>query len=60
MGTVEINYDKCDSCEDCINTCPVSVFAKQGEKVVVVNQEACIVCRACESGCTKEAITVTE
>jgi NAD-dependent dihydropyrimidine dehydrogenase PreA subunit len=32
----------------------------EGKKSVVVNNDACIVCRACEVQCPTQAITVTE
>jgi NAD-dependent dihydropyrimidine dehydrogenase PreA subunit len=49
-----------------VDVCPVAVFELQevkgyeGKKSVVVNNDACIVCRACEVQCPTQAITVTE
>lgn len=60
MPKVTIDYDKCDGCETCIGVCPVEVFEKQGDKVVVAKESDCIVCRACETACPKEAITVED
>lgn len=53
-----IDYGKCKACSTCIDVCPVSVFAKEGSKVVVKKPEECIQCRACEVSCPEKAITV--
>jgi len=53
-----IDYKKCTSCGTCINVCPVGVFVKEGEKIVVKKPEACLQCRACEVSCPQKAITV--
>jgi NAD-dependent dihydropyrimidine dehydrogenase PreA subunit len=66
LGMVEVKVDeeKCTGCGTCAENCPVSVFEMQdkgGKKVsVVVNNDACIVCRTCEIQCEPQAITVTE
>ncbi len=53
-----IDYDKCTVTGTCIDVCPVGVFAKNGDKVEVVNPDACIQCRACEVSCPAKAIQV--
>jgi len=64
MVKVEVDPKKCNGDGVCVSVCPVSVFEMQdvsGEgKSVVVNNDACIVCRACEIQCPTQAITVTE
>jgi len=64
MVKVEVDYEKCNGDAICVEVCPVGVFEmqeKEGKKVsVVVNNDACIVCRACEVQCPTQAITVTE
>ncbi len=67
MVKVEVDYEKCNGDEICVSVCPVTVFEMKevpeypGEKKsVVVNNDACIVCRACEMQCPTQAITVTE
>ncbi len=61
---VKVDEEKCNGCGTCAEVCPVSVFEMQekGDKKisVVVNNDACIVCRACEVQCPSQAITVTE
>ena len=67
MVKVEVDYEKCNGDTICVNVCPVSVFEMKEvpeypdeQKSVVVNNDACIVCRACEMQCPTQAITVTE
>ena len=55
-----IDYSKCTACGTCIDVCPVGVFEKEGDKVVVKNPDACIQCRACEVSCPEKAIEVKE
>jgi NAD-dependent dihydropyrimidine dehydrogenase PreA subunit len=64
MVKVEIDLNKCDGDGTCVDVCPVDVFELQEiegkTKAVVVDNDACIVCRACEVQCPEQAITVTE
>ena len=55
-----INSKKCTKCGTCVEICPVGVFAKEGDKVIVKNPDACIGCRACEVQCPEEAIKVED
>jgi NAD-dependent dihydropyrimidine dehydrogenase PreA subunit len=64
---VKVDYEKCTGDSICIDVCPVAVFELQelqeypGEKKsVVVDNDACIVCRACEVQGPTQAIVVTE
>jgi NAD-dependent dihydropyrimidine dehydrogenase PreA subunit len=63
---VKVDWSKCNGDSICVDVCPVSVFEMQdvegyeGKKSVVVNNDACIVCRACEVQCPTQAIVVTE
>ncbi len=55
----EIDYDKCNKCEICIDVCPYEVFSKN-EKVFVKNPESCIECGECVRNCEYNAIRLTE
>jgi NAD-dependent dihydropyrimidine dehydrogenase PreA subunit len=64
---VKVDHSKCNGDSICVDVCPVAVFELQelseypGEKKsVVVENDACIVCRACEVQCPTQAITITE
>ena len=67
MVKVEVDHEKCNGDGICVDVCPVAVFELkelpeyEGQtKSVVVNNDACIVCRVCEVQCPQQAITVTE
>ncbi|HID18590.1 TPA: ferredoxin family protein [Candidatus Bathyarchaeota archaeon] len=66
MVEVTVDLDKCNGCGTCVDVCPVSVFeikeveGYDGKKSVVIDQDACIVCRSCEVQCEQQAITITE
>ncbi len=57
-----IDYEKCISCEKCVDYCHMGVFAfeeKEGKKrSVVKNYNSCVVlCTGCEDQCPVGAIT---
>ena len=67
MVKVEVDYEKCTGEGTCVDVCPVAVFEmrelpeyKGQMKSVVVNNDECLVCRACEAECPELAITITE
>ena len=55
-----IDSKKCTKCGTCVDICPVQVFVKQGDKIVVKKPKECIGCRACEAQCPEEAIKVED
>jgi len=64
---VTVDHSKCNGDSICVDVCPVACFELQelseypGEKKsVVVDNDACIVCRACEVQCPTQAITIEE
>jgi len=56
--SVKIDDKKCDEGASCIDICPKKVFGKTGNKVRVVNEDACNLCGACLKVCKNKAITV--
>lgn len=52
--------EKCTGCGTCQEVCPMAVFELREGLSVVVNEDDCIACKACEVQCPAEAIKVTE
>jgi 2-oxoglutarate ferredoxin oxidoreductase subunit delta len=60
MSHPVVDYKKCKSNFVCLEVCPMGVFAKENNKIVVKNPSACIGCRACEIQCPEKAIKVVD
>lgn len=64
MYKITIDWDKCQACGDCIDTCPSEVLVmaqKDGKDVAAAAKpEDCIGCESCVAGCPEEAINVEE
>lgn len=60
MPKPKINSDKCTKCGTCVDMCPVSVFKKDGNRIVVDKPDECIGCKSCEVQCPVNAIKVED
>lgn len=52
-----INKEVCVGCGACVDSCPVSAIALDGDKAAV-NEGECIECGACVGTCPTEAISL--
>ena len=57
---VNVDPDKCEGCEECVDVCPVEVFEMEDDKSVPVNADECLGCESCVEVCEPGAITVEE
>ncbi len=53
-----INQENCNSCEICINECPVNAITKQDNQKSVIDASKCIGCGKCKTVCGFNAIEV--
>ncbi len=60
MIDVQVDLEKCDGCEECVNLCPSEVFQMKDGKSDPVNASDCANCLTCVESCPNGAITVTE
>lgn len=58
VATLQFFADKCTGCGQCIEVCPHGVFAMNGRKAYVTEQDLCMECGACERNCAFGAIQV--
>lgn len=57
--SITINLNLCNSCMNCLNNCPASVFQKHNDSIVpsLKNTDLCISCGHCVILCSKNAIS---
>ncbi len=48
--------ESCTGCGDCVEACPKGIMKLEDGRAVAVNQEACILCRACVQECEENAV----
>ena len=56
---VHVDFERCDSCGECVKMCPVDVF-EMPYKAVAVRTVNCMGCRTCVALCKSTAIVITE
>ena len=56
---IDVDPDRCDSCEECIIMCPTDVF-EMPHKAIPVRPQNCLGCLTCTAVCKSKAIIITE
>ena len=57
---VNLNREKCNGCEECLEACTSEVFEMRNGKAAPVNAKDCVGCLSCVEICEQEAIQVEE
>jgi NAD-dependent dihydropyrimidine dehydrogenase PreA subunit len=60
MYVIVIDYEKCNGCGECVSICPVEIYKREGDRVVVGNTDECSGCQSCISVCEPQAIAISE
>jgi NAD-dependent dihydropyrimidine dehydrogenase PreA subunit len=53
---IQIDSDKCEACEECVDACPSAVFEIVNGKSEPVNIDECVECCSCVEICPNGAI----
>jgi NAD-dependent dihydropyrimidine dehydrogenase PreA subunit len=57
---IDLNNEKGINCKTCVSICPMGVYKDEDDKIKIVAEHDCIICRGCEAACPTNAITITE
>ena len=65
---VGVDFDLCVADGACIDACPVEVFewidtpnsSASDKTAIMIREDECLICRACDSVCPVEAVLITE
>ena len=60
MYVITIDQTKCKVCGECVSICPVEIYKKEEDHIVVGNTDECSNCQSCVSVCEPQAITIVE
>lgn len=55
--TAQVNKDECTGCGACVDACPESAIAMDGD-IAVVDLATCTECGLCVDACPVDAITI--
>ena len=57
---VTVNTGKCTGCGECVDACPVEVYAMQDGKSAPAKGDDCLGCQTCVEVCEVGAISVDD
>ncbi|MCQ2737524.1 MAG: 4Fe-4S binding protein [archaeon] len=58
MSNITIDVEKCDKCGECVDMCPVEIFALKDDAIVTDHEDECTLCEVCVDVCPNGAIKV--
>ncbi|MDR2623895.1 MAG: 4Fe-4S binding protein [Methanobrevibacter sp.] len=58
MPEIEVNFDDCDSCGECVDVCPMEIFSLEGDVLSINHPDECIDCKVCVDVCPNGCISV--
>jgi ferredoxin len=56
---VNVDRERCEGCEECVNVCPNEVIVMLDGKCDPSGGGECVFCESCVGVCPAEAITIT-
>ncbi|MFP4564478.1 MAG: FAD-binding protein [Spirochaetia bacterium] len=59
MSYIEVDKGRCDGCGKCLDICNYDAVTIVNGKAVI-DQNLCVMCKACARGCEMEAVSITE
>ena len=54
--TIDVDFDKCTGCGECVNICPTETYELIDGKAHATKIDDCVQCCACVSACPEGAI----
>lgn len=60
MYVITLDEAKCKICGECVSICPVEIYKREDERIVVGSSDECSGCQSCVSVCESQAITIAE
>jgi NAD-dependent dihydropyrimidine dehydrogenase PreA subunit len=60
MWHIDVDEEKCNGCNECVEGCPGEVYELIDNKAKPVNNEECHGCFTCVELCEEDAITVED
>ena len=57
---VNMDREKCNGCEECLEACTVGMFQMKNGKAAPSSDAVCMGCESCVAVCDENAITVTD
>ena len=57
---VNVDREKCNGCEECLEACTAGMFQMKNGKATPSTDTVCMGCETCVAVCDENAITVTD